>query len=269
MDVSETMKNILMTIGFIGTGAITAAIVTGLSSEGGTRPDIRLSPRNATTAAGLANRFGNVSVCVSNQEVVDSSDTLVLAVRPQVAEAVLSEIRFSSGQNVISLVAGFPMRRVADLVAPAGKIWRAIPLPSVAQRRSPIAVYPAGGAAAELFGSLGTVFGVKAEEHFNAFSTGTSTLAAYFGFVGCVASWVAGKGVPEREAREYMARMFAGLADTSLEKSEQSFEDLATAHATPGGLNEQVMRDLTSHGVFNTLTEALDLVHQRATGLKH
>ena len=188
------MKNVSMTIGFIGTGAIATAIVTGLSSEGGTRPPIRLSPRNAGTAAGLASRFANVSVCASNQEVLDSSHTVVLAVRPQVANAVLSEIRFSSGQNVISLIAGFPLRRITDLVAPAVNIWRAIPLPSVVQRRGPIAIHPAAGAAAQLFGPLGRVFGVEAEDHFNAFSTATSTLAAHFGFVGCVASWVAREG---------------------------------------------------------------------------
>src|ERR1017187_7079782 len=139
------MKNIPMTLGFVGTGAIASAIVTGLTSEGGARLTIRLSPRNAGVAAGLASRFENVSVCASSQEVLDKSETVVLAVRPQVAEEVLSGLRFSSGQIVISLVAGFSARRIADLVTPARKIWRAIPLPSVAQRRGPIALYPPGG----------------------------------------------------------------------------------------------------------------------------
>src|SRR5579863_3892304 len=168
-----------MTIGFVGTGAITAAIVTGFSSGGGPRPAIRLSPRNAAVAAGLASRFENVFTCASNQEVLDASETVVLAVRPQVAEEVLSGIRFSSSHIVISLVAGFSVRRIAGLVAPAVRIWRAIPLPSVAQRRSPIAVHPPGGAAAELFAPLGRVFEIEVEEHLNAFSTATSTMALY------------------------------------------------------------------------------------------
>jgi pyrroline-5-carboxylate reductase len=258
------MKNISMTLGFVGTGAIATAIVTGLNSEGGARLTIRLSPRNAGVAAVLASRFENVSVCASSQEVLDGSETVVLAVRPQVAEEVLSGLRFSSGQIVISLVAGFSARRIADLVTPAGKIWRAIPLPSVAQRRSPIALYPPGGPPAELFALLGQVFGIEKEDHLNALNTATSTMAAYFCFVGHIASWVARKGIPEQQCREYMARMFAGLADAGLEVSERSFEDLARAHATPGGLNEQVLRDLTDHGVFDTLTKALDSVHRRA-----
>ena len=254
-----------MTLGFVGTGAISAAIVTGLNSEG-PRHNIRLSPRNAAVAAGLASRFDNVSVCASNQEVLETSDTVVLAIRPQVAEEVLSGLRFPSSQIVISLVAGFSVRRIADLVTPARRIWRAIPLPSVAQRKSPIAVYPAGGPAAELFSPLGQVFGIETEDHLNAFSTATSTMAAYFGFVGQIASWVAQKGVPEQQGREYVAQMFRGLTDAGLEAAQQSFEDLAAAHATPGGLNEQLLRDLTDHGVFDTLAQALDSVHRRAAG---
>src|SRR5262245_31111364 len=143
-----------MTVGFIGTGAITAAIVTGLNAEGGSRYAIRLSPRNAAVAAGLASRFAKVSVCGSNQEVLDASHTVVLAVRPQVAAQVLSRLRFASGHIVISLIAGFSTDRIADLVSPVSNISRAIPLPSVAQRRCPIAIYPPGGPAADLFGPL-------------------------------------------------------------------------------------------------------------------
>jgi pyrroline-5-carboxylate reductase len=255
-----------MTLGFVGTGAITAAIVTGLNSGDGPRHNIRLSPRNADVATGLASRFDNVTVCGSNQEALDTSDAVVLAVRPQVAEEVLSGLHFLSGQIVISLVAGFSVRRIADLVSPARRIWRAIPLPSVARRRSPIAVYPAGGPAAELFAPLGQVFEIETEDHLNVFSAATSTMAAYFGFAGHIAAWVARKGVPEQQGREYLAQMFAGLSDAGQEASQRSFEDLAVAHATPGGLNEQVLRDLTDRGVFDTLAQALDSVHRRASG---
>src|ERR1017187_3354532 len=86
------MKNIPMTLGFVGKGAIASAIVTGLNSEGGARLTIRLSPRNAGVAAGLASRFENVSVCASSQEVLGGSETVVLAVRPQVEPASSSTL---------------------------------------------------------------------------------------------------------------------------------------------------------------------------------
>ncbi|MGC4055644.1 MAG: pyrroline-5-carboxylate reductase [Paludibaculum sp.] len=255
-----------MTLGFLGTGAITEAIVTGLSEPGGPAQPIWLSPRNATLAAALAARYENVSVCQSNQAVLDASDTVVLAVRPQVASEVLSQVHFSPAHTVISLIAGFPTPRLADLVRPATRISRAIPLPSTAQRRSPIAAYPARSAAAALFAPLGQVFELEIEDHLNAFSTATSTMAAYFAFMGQISAWVAAQGIPEQQARQYIAQLFAGLAGTGLETAEISPAELAAAHSTPGGLNEQVLRHLTSHGVFNILTDALDAVHRRASG---
>src|SRR5205823_5386578 len=139
------------------TGAITSALVTGLSSTG-ERHTIRLSPRNARVAADLANRFSHVFVALSNQEVVDESEVVVVAVRPQIAQDVLSELRFRADLNVISLVSGFSLRRMSELVNPAGKVTRAVPLPSAAQRRSPTAIYPRDSVSVELFASLGAAF---------------------------------------------------------------------------------------------------------------
>ena len=65
-----------MRLGFIGTGNITAAMVEGLG--GG----VVLSPRGAEMAAGLADRFPDVTVAESNQSVIDKCDMVVLAIRP-------------------------------------------------------------------------------------------------------------------------------------------------------------------------------------------
>lgn len=258
-----------MTLGFVGTGAITEAIVTGLRTPGAPTPvpAIRLSPRNAAVAARLAARFENVSVCASNQAVLDGSEMVVLAIRPQIAAEVLAALRFSAQHAVISLVAGCPALRIAELVKPASGICRAIPLPFVAQRRGPVAVYPPRGPAAGLFAGLGQVFGIEDEAHLNALSTATSTMAAYFAFLGQISSWVAGHGIPERQAREYIAQLFAGLAGTGLQHSERTAAELAAAHATPGGLNEQFLRHLIREGVFETMAEGLDAVHRRASGV--
>ena len=73
-----------MTLGFVGTGTIAAAMVEGLGGK-----DVLLSPRGADMAASLAARFPGVRVATSNQAVVDGCETVVLSVRPQVAEEVI------------------------------------------------------------------------------------------------------------------------------------------------------------------------------------
>jgi pyrroline-5-carboxylate reductase len=252
-------------LGFLGTGAITSAIVTGLNSPDAGPYSILLSPRNAAAAARLAQRFSKVSVAGSNQEVVDRSETVVIAVRPQIAQAVLSELRFRSDQNVISLVGGFPVQRISGLVAPAAKVTRAVPLPSTAKRRCPTAIYPADADAIELFTLLGAAFAVETEHEFDALATATATMATYFAMADGVASWLVRQGIPPRQARDYVATVFSGLSHTAVEEPEQSFQALAADHATRGGLNEQVVGYLTEQGMFARLSEALDGVMQRVT----
>jgi pyrroline-5-carboxylate reductase len=130
-----------MRLGFLGTGAITSAMVTGLNAIKGDHAMV-LSPRNAVIAADLARRFPSVAIASSNQSVVDACETVVIAVRPQIAEEVLKELRFSADQNVVSVVSGFSVATLAGLLAPAAKITRAVPLPSAARRGSPTAIYP-------------------------------------------------------------------------------------------------------------------------------
>lgn len=254
-----------MKLGFLGTGAITSAMVTGLRSPDGGEYSILLSPRNAAVAADLARRFPSVSVAFSNQEVLDQSETVVIAVRPQVTENVLSELRFRPDHNVISLVSGFSVRRLGGLVAPATKISRAVPLPSAARRRSPTAVYPYDAETIALFTLLGAAFAVDTEHEFDAFCSTTAIMAMYFAFADGAASWLTRHGIPHAKARDYIARLDFGMANTAMERPDRSFHELAADHATRGGTNEQVLNYLTQHGVFDRFSEALDGIMQRVT----
>ncbi|MDE3028119.1 MAG: NAD(P)-binding domain-containing protein, partial [Paracoccaceae bacterium] len=115
------------TIGFIGTGTITAAIVRGLKASNPRGRPVLLSPRNADLSAALAAQLAGVEVAASNQDVLDRTDLVVLAVRPQVAEVVLRGLRFAPDTPVISLIAGLDHDRLRDLTG-ATRICRAIPL---------------------------------------------------------------------------------------------------------------------------------------------
>jgi pyrroline-5-carboxylate reductase len=168
-----------MRLGFVGTGEITSAIVTGLSSPAAECYSIQLSPRNLEIATDLADRFPGVSVASSNQDVLNTSETVVIAVRPATAQTVLSELRFRSDHCVISLVSGLSLRLVSELVAPASRVIRAVPLPSTAKRIGPTAIYPTDRIAADLFAAIGTVFPVETEAEFAAMCTATATIASF------------------------------------------------------------------------------------------
>jgi pyrroline-5-carboxylate reductase len=252
-----------MKLGFVGTGAITSAIVTGLNAAGAGPDTILVSPRNADIAAALAAKFPSVTVAASNQAVLDRTDVVMIAVRPQVAVEVLSELRFRPDHHVISLMAITPLQKVAALVAPAAKVIRAIPIPIVADRRGPTAIYPPDPVAAEIFNRLGTTIETTSPAQFDAFSTTTATMAPYFAFADEITSWLTRHDVPAEAARRYVATVFQGLANIAVAQPEHSFAALADEFATRGGINEQVMGHLKKTGALASLSVALDAVLQR------
>lgn len=124
----------------------------------------------------------------------------MIAVRPQVSTEVLSDLEFRSAHHVISLMAIIPLEKVAALVAPAGTVTRAIPLPLAAERRGPTVIYPPDPIAAEMCDRLGTTIVATSPEQFSAFSAATATMAPYFAFVGEITSWLSHPGVPADNA---------------------------------------------------------------------
>ena len=254
-----------MRIGFLGTGTITSAMVSGLcAAEAGY--EIRVSPRNAEKAGELARRFPLVTVAEGNQELVDWSETVVIAVRPQVAEAVLRELRFREEQSAISVISGFNVERLRRLIAPVTRVTRAVPLPSAAKRRCPTGIYPKDAAAEEMFGKLGAAFAAETEEAFDAFCVATATMATYFAFADEASRWLVRHGIAEKQARDYMARICSGLSMTAMEEPGKGFGELAVEHATKGGTNEQVVKHMAAGGVFERYAEGLDGIMRRVRG---
>lgn len=252
----------MTTYGVLGVGSIAAAIVTGLCDGVAGPPGVVLSPRNAERSADLAARFPSTRVAADNQAVVDAADVVVVCLLPGSAADVLAGLRFREGQAVVSAVAGLPVRRLADLVAPATDVARSIPLPAVATRASATPVHPATAAATGLYDRLGGSLVIADEAAYEATSAASATVAAYFRYLGTVAGWLSGHGIAAADARRYVADTFAALAE-ELGAPEADFDALARAHATPGGLNEQLARDLDDAGVYDAVRAGLDAVLAR------
>jgi len=251
-----------MTLGFVGTGTIAAAMIEGLCATPGA-PPIIVSPRNADIANDLAARFANVRVAASNQAVVDESDTVMLAVRPQIAAGVLGELRFRPDHKVVSLIATVSLDYLRTAVAPAAQVIRAVPLPAVARRQGPTAIYPPDAVVGAMFDTLGTAVVLDNEGEFDTFTTTTAVMASYFAFAGTVTGWMERNGIAADTARAFIGQMLSGLAGTASAAPDRSFAALADEHQTRGGLNEQVFRAISSDGQLANLDQALDGVLDR------
>lgn len=202
-------------------------------------------------------------MAASNQDVLDSCETVVIAVRPVIAQTVLSELHFRSEHRIISVVSGLCLQSLSEMTAPATRITRAVPLPSTSKRIGPTATFPPDKVADDLFAALGTVYPVETEAEFDAMCAATATIASFYAFMGGVSSWLSSNGVPEAKACDYVTRMFLGVMGTAADTPEGSFKSLASAHATAGGINELFLGHLVARGLLASIPEGLSLVTQK------
>ena len=113
-------------VGVIGVGRMGKALLEGLTSK-------LVSPQSITVfdvdpaKLNLVKKNG-VRLAVSNHEVISSSDIVLLAVKPQVIDEVLSEIKaqVNEQQIIISIAAGITLKHLAQYLK-TKKIFRVMP----------------------------------------------------------------------------------------------------------------------------------------------
>lgn len=255
-----------MSIGFIGTGVIAEAVITGLLSSKNAPASVVVSPRNSVRAAGLASKHPQVTVAPDNQAVIDACETVCLSIRPQIADEVLGGLAFREDITIVSFVPTYTAPILEDLIGPVRKIVRMIPLPPSARCLGPLLIFPGDPEVEQAFGGIGTIVRAETADQFHALWATTSMLAPYFGLLASVSNWLRDRGVPPEAADSYVAAMFHSIADTGLTVRGEGFEEMAIDHATPGGLNEQMLRELTRVGCFDNVERGLSLILERLNG---
>lgn len=251
-----------MRLGFIGTGAITSALVTGLCTTARKATSIWLSPRNEETAKALAHKFDRVHIGSTNQEVLHNSDIIILAILPQLKKEILSALKFKEGHRVVSLLAATPVSDVEQLVVPAQNVTRVIPLPCAAKHIGPIAMYPQDAVVHEIFDPLGTVIVVDHEQQLDTLMWITALMAPYYALLETIVSWAVEAGVDRKDASDYAASMFAALSTMAAALEGGELDRLVKESMTPGGLNELALNTINKNHGFENIVRALRAVQK-------
>ena len=253
----------MMRLGFIGTGTITAHMVRGLKASALAEWPIVLSSRNEAVAAELA-LLPRVTVAASNQAVVDACDLLILAVRPQVAEAVIRPLAIPPTRPVVSLIAGLHIATLADWTG-AQDICRAIPLPFVERHQGVTPVLPPQPAAMQIFAALGTALPVHDLAAYDAYAAGSALMGSYFGLLETACAWMVAQGLSEADAARYLRGLFGSLGDV-LREQPAALAQLREDHSTKGGLNEMIFQRFVQGGGGAAMEAALTAAFNRVRG---
>ena len=252
-----------MNIGFIGTGVITEAIINGIIKSRYSTSNIFISLRSETISTRLARQSSKISIVENNQDIIDQSDLIILAVLPEQAGEVITRLKFEDHAQIISLIATLQIEQIRKWTSQTANICRAVPLPSVADHNGITTVFPPNKRAEDLFGHLGQVVPLQTLEAFDAFVTVGATMGLYFDTLETASQWLSEQGTEYKEARRFLTALFYGLAETAMKTSNLTFSELRTGHSTPGGLNQQVFEDFRAAGGQDALVKALNSLQAR------
>jgi len=262
-----------LTLGFIGCGTIASSIVTGLLTQNEIPiSTVYVSRRSQSKSSALAQKYGDqIVICDDNQKIVDSCGTLFICVLPEKEEEIISGLTIGNDKTLVSLVS---TSKVNDLIdrsgLPAEQVYKMICLPAVAELEgTPLLVPPNTSDLHSLISKLGggTCLNCKDESIMEAMMVTTCMMGPMYGLMKRNRDYLVGQGVPAGDASFVVGRQYFGMVKDALVQCENPdrFDDLIKEQ-TPGGLNEQTLRNLDGEGFLDTYEKAMDAVLARIQG---
>ena len=221
-----------MRFGVIGTGHLASYFIAALR-RGGYRGDILVSPRNASAAAKLA-RDRQCSVAVSNDDVLDRADVILLSLRPQHAVEALKPLSWESRHIALSAMAGVELDDLRRLMPGAGAIHRLMPGSYIEAAPGPIAVYPAAPALSPLLASAGEVVTLKDEQAFEAAMIAVCFSTWIYDLADAVTDELSRHGLEPATARALTLGNIAGAAGFALARPLDPLAAISASIATEG-----------------------------------
>ncbi len=260
---------------FLGTGNMAEALLKGLLRDGTVEPDeIVCSEPRPERREEIADRYG-VEVTADNRAAAALADLIVLSVKPQVIDALLTEIApaLDARALVISIAAGVPIAALARRLPAGARIVRTMPnTPALvgagapALARGPHATDADLTVARSLFEAVGTA--VVVEEPLLDAVTGLSGSGPAFVFLAIEALADGGvkAGLPRAAALALAAQTVMGAARLVLETGKHPGE-LKDQVTSPGGTTIAGVHALESRGFRAALIEAVDAAARRSREL--
>ncbi|MDP5290913.1 NAD(P)-binding domain-containing protein [Oceanimonas sp. CHS3-5] len=247
------------TLGILGVGHLATYTVTGLRN-GGDQRRIILSPRNAQAASRLAEQCG-CEIADSNQQVVEGSDMILLAVRPQSLSELVQGLTFKPGQVVISAMAGVSLQQLRHYPALQGAtLVRALPPASVEVGAGPVPLFPANAAAETLFGTMGKVIVLESEALFDvALAHGCLHGWSYF-LVQQLIDWSMDQGMSKEAARQMVVHSIGSAMALAESRPELDYGDIGNAIATPGTFTLKGIEQIRATNGLQAWCDAMDTV---------
>ena len=183
-----------MNIGFIGTGEITKAVILGILRSNINIKKIYVSRRNKKISNYLKYKSKKIVISKNNQEIVDKSKVVFLAITPKVGRKIIKTIKFKKSNIVVSFISTINLNDLKKYIKTKCKIVRAIPLPPISLGVGPIPIYPPNKKVKNIFDRIGKTIEINSEKLSLNFWTMSSMMAPYYEMLNQLSIWLTKKG---------------------------------------------------------------------------
>ncbi|MCS6907399.1 MAG: pyrroline-5-carboxylate reductase [Anaerolineales bacterium] len=264
-------------IAFIGPGVMAEAMIGGLIRQKLEEPQnlIAAGPRQERLSE-LQKKYG-IQVETDNAKAAKCADIVVLSVKPQKLDQVLSGLRGSINPEalVVSIVAGAPIEKlVRGLAHPY--VVRSMPN-TPAQIGEGITVWTVSSAVSEeqkeaarrLLSALGDEIFVEEENYLDMATALSGTGPAYvFLFMEAMVDAGVHLGFPRRIAERLVAKTVRGSVDYYLRREDQvHLARLRNEVTSPGGTSAAALYYLEKAGFRTALSRAIWAAYERSREL--
>ncbi len=262
-------------IGFIGMGNMGTAIMKGLLSHGFLPEELVFTDVDEGRRAAMEKETGVASVA-SNGECAKRADYLVLAIKPQYYETVLTEIlpHLKAEEVIISIAPGKTIDYLREMLGEDKRYVRAMPnTPALLGEGMTGVCFEDSAFTPEekevitrFFTSFGRMKRVE-ERLMDAVACASGSSPAYvYMFIEALADGAVKCGLPRKDAYEMAAQTVLGSAKMVLETGMHPGE-LKDMVCSPGGTTIAAVEALEQWGFRNAIMKATDACYEQCKTL--
>jgi pyrroline-5-carboxylate reductase len=265
----------LNTIGIIGIGNMGSALLRGLVGSGKTAGETIVAfDVDQARVQTLSQELGISPAKTVTETVQPSVGTLVLAVKPQIIDQVMEQLKAHLAHRplVVSIAAGISTQRILSKLGTGTRVIRAMPNAAALVGQSATALCTGGSAdesdlltAMELFSAFGAVAAVE-EKMMNAVTALSGSGPAYF-FV-MLESLTDGAvlmGMDRPTARALAVQTMLGAALMASRKIP--FSELKDQVTSPGGTTIAGLQVMERSGIRGLLMDTIQAATRRGEEL--
>lgn len=269
------MKKIEQKIAFIGAGNMGEALIRGMLGAELLPPErLWAGERREARREALAKKYG-IKIVEQNKVAVEGARVVVLAVKPQIVDRVVDEVRSSIAEDavVISIAAGKSIDDLRERLGPDSRVIRSMPnvAATVGEGATALAAGPNVreddlGIAREIFNSVGMTV-VLEEQQLDAVTGLSGSGPAYvFMFIEALSDAGVKMGLSRWDAHALACQTILGAAKLVIETGEHPGR-LKDMVCSPGGTAIAAVHTLEQGGLRTTLINAVEVAAQRSAEL--